>query len=97
LGQKHEAHASTSALTLSEEMARRAYRNLDFFRQRIAMRQQEITNHPEILRRLGIISMNKTRFVVRPPRLSPPAIERAQVEDSVGRRLHAAGAARLRG
>ena len=50
--------ASTSALTLSEEMARRVYSNLDFFRQRIVMRPQEITNHPEIVRRLGIISMN---------------------------------------
>jgi len=50
--------ASTSALTLSEEMARRVYSNLDFFRQRIVMRPQEITNHPEIVRWLGIISMN---------------------------------------
>ena len=46
------------ALTLSEEMASRVYRNLDFFRKRIVMRPQEITNHPEIVRRLGIISMN---------------------------------------
>ena len=32
--------------------------NLDFFRSRILMRPQEITNHPEVIRRLGIISMN---------------------------------------
>jgi acetyl-CoA hydrolase len=50
--------ASTSALTLSEEMSRRVYGNLDFFRERIVMRPQEITNHPEIVRRLGIVSMN---------------------------------------
>ena len=50
--------ASTSGLTLSEEMARQVYANLDFFRERIMMRPQEITNHPEIVRRLGIISMN---------------------------------------
>jgi acetyl-CoA hydrolase len=50
--------ASTSGLTLSEEMAQRVYGNLDFFRERIILRPQEITNHPEIVRRLGIISMN---------------------------------------
>jgi acetyl-CoA hydrolase len=32
--------------------------NLDFFRPKILMRPQEISNHPEVVRRLGIISMN---------------------------------------
>src|SRR5271165_4131027 len=32
--------------------------NIDFFRSRILMRPQEITNHPEVVRRLGLISMN---------------------------------------
>ncbi|MCC7153817.1 MAG: succinate CoA transferase [Bryobacterales bacterium] len=50
--------ASTCALTLSPEMARRVYSGLDFFRRRIVMRPQEISNHPEIVRRLGIVSMN---------------------------------------
>ena len=50
--------ASTSALTLSPEMMHHVTSNLSFFRERILMRPQEISNHPEIVRRLGIISMN---------------------------------------
>ena len=50
--------ASTCALTLSHEMSVRVYANLGFFRHRILMRPQEISNHPEVVRRLGIISMN---------------------------------------
>ena len=50
--------ASTCALTLSPERNAQFRGNLDFFRSRILMRPQEITNHPEIVRRLGIISMN---------------------------------------
>ena len=50
--------ASTTALTLSHKMSDRVYGNLDFFRQRVLMRPQEISNHPEVVRRLGIISMN---------------------------------------
>jgi len=50
--------ASTCALTLSPEMMRHVTMNLDFFHGKILMRPQEITNHPEIVRRLGIVSMN---------------------------------------
>ncbi|HET6438511.1 MAG TPA: acetyl-CoA hydrolase/transferase family protein [Anaeromyxobacter sp.] len=50
--------ASTCALTLSPEAMRRVTDKLDFFRQRMVLRPQEISNHPEIVRRLGIISMN---------------------------------------
>jgi succinate CoA transferase len=50
--------ASTCALTLSPEMMARITNNLEFFRTRIIFRPQEISNHPEIVRRLGIISMN---------------------------------------
>jgi acetyl-CoA hydrolase len=50
--------ASTCALTLSPETSRHVYDNLDAFRQRIIMRPQEISNNPEVARRLGIISMN---------------------------------------
>ena len=50
--------ASTTALTLSPDLAKRVYGRLGFFRERILMRPQEITNHPEIVRRLGVISMN---------------------------------------
>lgn len=50
--------ASTCAFTLSPEAMSRFTGNLEFFRSRIIMRPQEISNHPEIVRRLGIISMN---------------------------------------
>ena len=50
--------ASTCALTLSPQMMRSVTGNMDYFRSRILMRPQEISNHPEIVRRLGIISMN---------------------------------------
>jgi acetyl-CoA hydrolase len=50
--------ASTCALTLSPEMMKHVTDNLAFFRNKILMRPQEISNHPEIVRRLGIVSMN---------------------------------------
>lgn len=50
--------ASTCALTLSSPAMQRVVENLEFFRPRILMRPQEISNHPEVVRRLGIISMN---------------------------------------
>lgn len=50
--------ASTCSLTLSPEMMRKVTGNIDFFRNRILMRPQEISNNPEIVRRLGIVSMN---------------------------------------
>jgi acyl-CoA hydrolase len=50
--------ASTTAVTVSPEMNAEFTRNLDFYRSRIVMRPQEISNHPEVVRRLGIISIN---------------------------------------
>jgi succinate CoA transferase len=50
--------ASTCALTLSPDMSKHVYDNLPAFRNRILMRPQEISNNPEVARRLGIISMN---------------------------------------
>jgi acetyl-CoA hydrolase len=50
--------ASGSSLTVSPEMRQGIYDDLEFFRSRIVLRPQELTNHPEIVRRLGIISCN---------------------------------------
>jgi acetyl-CoA hydrolase len=50
--------ASTTALTLSRRMQDVLYGNPEFFRLRIVLRPQEITNSPEVIRRLGIISIN---------------------------------------
>ncbi len=50
--------ASTCSLTLSAKALKDLYRDLEFFRPRILMRPQEISNHPEVVRRLGIVSIN---------------------------------------
>jgi propionyl-CoA:succinyl-CoA transferase len=50
--------ASTCSLTLSPEAMRHVVGNAGYFRQKIVMRPQEISNHPEIVRRLGIVSLN---------------------------------------
>lgn len=53
--------ASATALALSPDKMRLLHENRDFFRQRIVLRPQEITNSPEIARRLGVISINTER------------------------------------
>lgn len=50
--------ASSTALSLSPEAMERFLANIDSFRDSIVLRPQEISNHPEVIRRLGIISMN---------------------------------------
>lgn len=50
--------ASTCSLTLSPERMAEVTGNLNFFKKHIVMRPQEVTNHPEVVRRLGVISMN---------------------------------------
>ncbi len=52
------AFASSTALSLSREGMQEFLQNLDFYRERILLRPQEISNHPEVIRRLGVISMN---------------------------------------
>ena len=50
--------ASATALSLSPPALEEFLADIDFFRSRIIMRPQEISNHPEVIRRLGVISMN---------------------------------------
>ena len=50
--------ASTCALTFSEDTMLHFMDNIDFFRDKILMRPGEISNSPEIVRRLGLIAMN---------------------------------------
>lgn len=50
--------ASTTALTLRTELIETIYNHLTFFKKRLLLRPQEITNNPEVVRRLGIISIN---------------------------------------
>lgn len=50
--------ASGTSLTVSPSVLAKIYGNLDFFRRHMVLRPQEITNNPEVVRRLGIISIN---------------------------------------
>lgn len=50
--------ATGTSLTVSKETLAEFYDNLEFYRSRILLRPQEITNNPEVVRRLGIISVN---------------------------------------
>jgi acetyl-CoA hydrolase len=49
---------STCALTLSRDLLKTVYDDMHWFRSRILMRPQEISNHPEVIRRLGLITIN---------------------------------------
>lgn len=50
--------ASTCALTFSREGQKRFHKEVDRFRKLFIIRQQEITNSPEVIHRLGLVSMN---------------------------------------
>ncbi len=50
--------ASACSLTVSWENLQKIIENIDFFAPRTVLRPQEISNHPGIIRRLGVIAMN---------------------------------------
>lgn len=50
--------ASTCALTLSPESMQGFISDINYFRKHIVLRPQEISNSPELVRRLGVVSMN---------------------------------------
>jgi acetyl-CoA hydrolase len=50
--------ASGTSLSVSPEVLKLVYENLGFFRDRLVLRPQEISNHPELIRRLGVIAIN---------------------------------------
>ncbi len=50
--------ASTTAITLSPQRLPLFYENIDRYKDKIIIRPQEISNSPEIIRRLGVIAMN---------------------------------------
>src|SRR5450755_2519083 len=52
------ACASATAFSLSPEMLTEVNTDMASYRDRIVLRPQEISNHPEIIRRLGVIAMN---------------------------------------
>ena len=50
--------ASCSSLTVTNETLLDIYANMDFFSRHVVIRPSEISNSPEVIRRLGVIAMN---------------------------------------
>ena len=50
--------ASGCSLSVSHEALREIYSRLDFFKDKLLLRPQEISNNPEVVRRLGVITIN---------------------------------------
>ncbi|MCH5219340.1 MAG: succinate CoA transferase [Muribaculaceae bacterium] len=50
--------ASTCSMTFSDDTEAELFSNLDFFHDKILMRPAEISNNPEVIRRIGVIAMN---------------------------------------
>ncbi len=50
--------ASATSLTLSKDRLNDFYKNIERYRDKIILRPQEISNNPEVIRRLGLIGIN---------------------------------------
>lgn len=50
--------ASATAMTVTNECLKQVYDNMDYFSQHLTIRQSEIANSPEVIRRLGVIALN---------------------------------------
>ncbi len=55
---------STCSLTLSHDAMDELFANIDALRDKVLMRPSEISNNPEVIRRLGVISLNTAIVVV---------------------------------
>lgn len=50
--------ASCTSITISEDLQKKVYGNIENYADKIILRPQEISNHPEVIRRLGLIAIN---------------------------------------
>lgn len=50
--------ASATSITLGQEVGNRFWPNIEQYKDRIVLRPQEISNLPEVIRRIGIIAIN---------------------------------------
>lgn len=50
--------ASTCSLSVTNEVLKDVYDNINFLKNHLVLRQSEISNHPEVIRRLGVIAIN---------------------------------------
>lgn len=51
-------YVTGTSLTVSPPVLKEIYSDLEFYKKHICLRPQEITNNPELVRRLGIITIN---------------------------------------
>lgn len=51
-------NASATAMTVTNETLQKVYDNMRYFKQHLTIRQSEIANSPEVIRRLGVIAIN---------------------------------------
>ena len=56
--ENHVKFASGCSLSLTTPVLEDVYAHWDVYKDKLLLRPQEITNHPEIVRRLGLISIN---------------------------------------
>ncbi|MDO4214396.1 MAG: succinate CoA transferase [Bacteroidales bacterium] len=49
---------STCSLTVTNDCLKGIYEDMDFFKDKLVLRPSEISNSPEVIRRLGVISIN---------------------------------------
>ena len=54
----HISGASTTSITLSKEMFGEFAKNIDYYKRHIIMRPQELSNNPEVVRRLRVVALN---------------------------------------
>lgn len=54
----HASFVSGCSMTVTPEKLDQVYGNLDFFKPRLVLRPQEISNNPELVRRMGLITIN---------------------------------------
>ena len=50
--------ASTCSMTVADATEEQLFSNIDFFHDKIMLRPAEISNNPEVIRRIGVIAMN---------------------------------------
>jgi succinate CoA transferase len=56
--QGNVSFASGCSLTVTNDVLNDIYANMDFFKDKLILRPQEISNNPEVARRLGLITIN---------------------------------------
>lgn len=50
--------ASACSLTVTNDSLMKVYDNIDYFKNHLTLRQSEVSNSPELIRRLGVIAIN---------------------------------------